>query len=236
MAFVSIPSKKTYKQIIEQIISLIVTGELSAGDKLPGERVLSEQLGASRSSIREAFRVLEILGILEVRHGGGTYVQDFNIAPFLNTIAPLFLKNVDVMGDMMDFRIMLECEAVRAAAQSQNQTTTEDMANAIVGMSSDDTHIAEQSDIDFHMSIFSATGNSVFVLAGQGLSYIVHTSIHTTRESSQQDKAIAQQWVADHKKIYEAVKAHRGDKAVVEMKKHLVGVRKYILKRTQNEA
>lgn len=235
MAFQSIPSKKTYKQIIEQIISLIVNGELSAGDKLPAERALSEQLGASRSSIREAFRVLEILGILEVRHGGGTYVQDFNIAPFLNTIAPLFLQNVDVMGDMMDFRIMLECEAVKAAAQSQNQTTIEDMARAIDGMSSDDARIAEQADIDFHMSIFSATGNSVFVLAGQGLSYIVHTSIHTTRERSLADKAIAQQWARDHEEIYAAVKAHRPERAVKAMKNHLDGVRKYILKKTQSE-
>ncbi len=236
MAFKEISNKKTYKQIIEQIISLIVNGELSVGDKLPGERALSEHLGASRSSIREAFRALEILGILQVRHGGGTFVQEFNIAPFIGTIAPLFLQNVDVMGDMMDFRIMLECEAVKAAAQSQNQTTIEKMANAIDDMSGDDARIAEKADIDFHMSIFSATGNSVFVLAGQALSYVVHTSIHTTRERSLADKAIAQQWVADHKEIYAAVKAHEPERAVNAMRAHLSGVCEYILSKTQSEA
>jgi GntR family transcriptional repressor for pyruvate dehydrogenase complex len=235
MELTAIQGKKTYKQIIEQIISLIVSGELSVGDKLPGERVLSEQLAASRSSIREAFRTLEILGILEVRHGGGTFVRAFDIAPFLNTIAPLFLQNVDIMGDMMDFRIMLECQAVRAAAQSANQNTIENMLGAIDGMSSADAHTAEQADIDFHMSIFSATGNSVFVLAGQALSYIVHTSIHTTREQSLADKAVAKQWVADHKAIFEAVKAHKSERAVKAMQSHLTGVRKYILQKTKSE-
>lgn len=86
------------------------------------------------------------------------------------------------------------------------------------------------------MSIFSATGNSVFVLAGQGLSYIVHTSIHTTRERSLADKAISQQWVVDHKEIYAAVKEHNPERAVKAMETHLGGVREYILKKTQSES
>ena len=71
-----------------------------------------QMLGASRSSIREAFRTLEILGILEVRHGGGTYVQEFpDSSVHKHYRSPLFLQDVDLMGDMMDFRIMLEQEA-----------------------------------------------------------------------------------------------------------------------------
>lgn len=235
MNFTEIPKQKTYKQIIEQIISLIVNGELKSGDKLPGERTLADTLGTSRASIREAFRTLEVLGILEVRHGGGTYVQDFQIAPFINTIAPLFLQNVDIMGDMMDFRIMLETDAVKAAAQSNQVQTIQDMQQALNSMESADPFVAEQADIDFHMSIFSATGNRVFALAGECLSYIVHTSIHTSRTKLIEDKAISKRWLNEHETIFDAVQKHRPDEAGEALGSHLEGVRQYILEKTIRE-
>lgn len=230
MGFQQIPSQKTYKQIIGQIITLIINGELKNGDKLPGERALSGLLGASRASIREAFRTLEILGILEVRPGGGTYVCGFHIAPFINTIAPLFLQDVDIMGDMMDFRMMLEGEAVKAAAAAHDTRTLGEMAAAIGRMESEDPKDAEQADIDFHMSIFSATGNKVFVLAGECLSYILYTSIHTSRMRLISDRAVARRWLMEHKSINEAVEAQDAEKAHAALKAHLEGVRNYIVK------
>ncbi len=235
MNFAAIPNQKTYKQIIEQIIMMISGGELKNGDKLPGERVLSEMLGASRSSIREAFRTLEIIGVLEVRHGGGTYVQDFQIAPFINTIAPLFLQDVDLMGDMMDFRIMLESQAVTAAAKSADAGTISKMEQSLKQMQSGNEPLAEQADIDFHMSIFRATGNKVFALAGECLSYIVFTSIHTSRSKLSTDDTITQRWIKEHTQIFEAIKDHQPQKAEKALRTHLEGVRSYILKNTITE-
>jgi len=232
MEFKQIPNEKTYKQIIEQIISLIVSGDLKNGDKLPGERALAEMLGASRASIREAFRTLEILGIIEVRQGGGTYVRSFNIAPFINTIAPLFLQNVDIMGDMMDFRIMLEAEAVKAAAVKHNDDIIDVMAKAVGRMESEDREVAEQADIDFHMSIFTATNNQVFKLAGESLSYIMYTSIHTSRTKLVGDKVIEAQWLNDHKVILNAIQSHEAEEASEALRRHLLGVRSYILQAT----
>ena len=232
MGFQEIPNQKTYKQIIEQIISLIISGELKNGDKLPGERVLAEMLGTSRASVREAFRTLEILGMLEVRRGGGTYVRSFHFAPFINTIAPLFLHNMDIMGDMMDFRILLEAEAVKAAASLHSPDTIDGMERAIEHMESDDPQRSEQADIDFHMSIFSATGNQAFMLAGECLSYILYTSIHTSRTKLIENKEIAERWLNEHKNIFDAVKFHEPQKAGELLRGHLLGVRSYILKTT----
>ena len=229
MAFQEIPSNKTYKQIIEQIISMVQKGELKSGDKLPGERDLALMLGASRASIREAFRSLEILGILEVRQGGGTYMTRFNIAPFINTIAPLFLQDVDVMGDMMDFRMLLEGDAIKAAAENGGDEAIAGMQKAIEAMKSGDAQAAEQADIDFHMSIFSATGNRVFMLAGECLSYILYRSIHTSRTALSEDKAIAQRWLEEHTGIFEAVRDHEPELAQQRLRGHLTGVRSYML-------
>ncbi len=232
MSFTKIPSQKTYQQIIEQLISLIVNGDLKSGDKLPAERTLAEMLSTSRASIREAFRTLETIGILEVRHGGGTYVRDFQISPFLNTIAPLFLQNVSVMGDMMDFRVLLEEQAVKAAAVHGSQDAIDGMARALEDMRGNDPYAAERADIDFHMSIFSATGNRAFALAGECLSYIVYTSIHTSRTKLIEDKAISARWLDEHQKIYQAVKAHEPETAGKALREHLEGVREYIFKTT----
>ncbi len=232
MNFVEIPNKKTYKQIIEQIVSLIASGELKSGDKLPGERALSEMLSTSRTSIREAFRTLEIIGVIEVHHGGGTYVRDFNIAPFLNTIAPLFLNNTDIMGDVMNFRIMLEEQAVRAAARCDNSQLISDMECALKQMESENPQSAEQADVHFHMSIFSATENQVFELAGECLSYIVYNSIHTSRTRLLEDREITDRWQCEHQSIFDAVKNQNPDAAGNALRSHLEGVRRYILEKT----
>ena len=67
--FSNISSKKVYEQVIEQIQESIFNGELKKGDKLPSERELSEQMRVSRTSIREALRVLETLGVVESKQG-----------------------------------------------------------------------------------------------------------------------------------------------------------------------
>ena len=72
--FSNISSKKVYEQVIEQIQESIFNGELKKGDKLPSERELSEQMRVSRTSIREALRVLETLGVVESKQGEGNFV------------------------------------------------------------------------------------------------------------------------------------------------------------------
>lgn len=80
--FNSIASKKVYEQVIEQIQYKILNGELKKGDKLLSERELSEQMNVSRTSIREAIRVLETMGVIESRQGEGNFIctniENFN--------------------------------------------------------------------------------------------------------------------------------------------------------------
>ena len=178
MDFKEIKSKKTYKQIIEQFLGMIESGDIKSGDKLPSERDLAVTLSTSRSSIREAFRTLEILGILEVRHGGGTYVRSFDIAPFINTIAPLFLGKLSNINDLIDFRILLEGEAVKVAAISHDDATIEAMTKSLGQMAGDDAELNEKADLDFHRTIFAATGSKTFIFAGECLSHILYASVH----------------------------------------------------------
>lgn len=76
--FKKIEAKTKYSQIIEQLLNLIKKGVYKAGDQLPNERALSEQMGVSRGALREALKALIVLGIIESRHGDGTYVSTDN--------------------------------------------------------------------------------------------------------------------------------------------------------------
>ena len=75
MPFQSIEPRRLYRQIADQIRSLIRSGEFAAGARLPPERDLAKQLGVSRPSVREALIALEVEGLVEVRIGSGIYVQ-----------------------------------------------------------------------------------------------------------------------------------------------------------------
>ena len=69
-------NKKRFLHIVQQLRELIEKENIQPGDKLPSERVLTERLQVGRSSVREALRSLELLGLIETKHGGGTFLAD----------------------------------------------------------------------------------------------------------------------------------------------------------------
>ena len=100
MELKTVQTQKIYKNIVEQIVDLIHDGSLKKGDKLPPERTLAEMLNVSRTSVREALKVMEIMGIIEIRPGEGSVVSDFNAEPFLSMIWPVILANRDIEKDL----------------------------------------------------------------------------------------------------------------------------------------
>ncbi len=88
------------QQIVIQLCQLIRQGQIGPGDRLPPERDLAEQLGVSRASLREALRTLEVAGLVESRHGGGTYVRDVFEHGLVSTLALALRATGDVVGDL----------------------------------------------------------------------------------------------------------------------------------------
>ena len=112
MELKTIQTQKIYKNIVEQIVDLIHDGSLKKGDKLPPERSLADMMNVSRTSVREALKVMEIMGIIEIRPGEGSVVSDFNAEPFLSMIWPVILANKDmaawlqIPGTNIDYPVM----------------------------------------------------------------------------------------------------------------------------------
>ena len=86
-------TKKVFLEIVKQLRALISEQHIQEGEKLPSERVLSEQLQVGRSSVREALRSLELLGLIETKHGGGTYLASMKHHQFVEIVGSFILQD-----------------------------------------------------------------------------------------------------------------------------------------------
>ncbi|MCE4956324.1 FadR family transcriptional regulator [Macrococcus caseolyticus] len=104
---------KGFNAVITAINEIIKSEALRAGDKLPSERYLSEQLNISRSSVREALRALEMLGVIETRRGEGTYITEMDNNQFIEMIAGYVITTETQQAEITDFIHMIETIATQ---------------------------------------------------------------------------------------------------------------------------
>jgi len=220
-----ISNKRIYQNVIGQFVGLMRDGKLKVGDKCPSERTLAEMFRVSRASIREAFSAMEIIGLIEVRQGDGAFVTDLNIAPFLNTIAPLFVRNDAMEKDTLEFRSMLECEAVRRVAEAGLRDDVrlldaclEDMARAV---SDGNAAAGAEADIRYHKTLFAITGNFILQKSAECISYILESSVRFNRARILRDAENAGVLLEQHRRIRNAMAEGRADDAEREMRAHL---------------
>jgi len=225
MNITAINIQKTYKSIVEQIVRLIKSEELVKGDQLPGERDLADMFGVSRASVREALSALEIIGLIEIRQGKGTFITDLNIAPFINTITPLFLRDDNMESDLLNFRKIIELEAVRVAATKSEKRNHKPLENVLQEMKNsldaDDFIRGAQADINFHKIILEITDNYILQKAAECIAQMLESSIIFNREKILNTGENAVVLYNQHVAIYEAIRDGEPTLAVENMDIHL---------------
>lgn len=154
---------KIYKNIADEIESMIEQGVLQPGDKLPSLIELAERFGVSRATVREAFSSLQGKGLIELRHGTGTFVAqvDFDKRLFAPLHAALLIGRNDLIS-LHEVRTILEVEASRWAAANRTGEAYEEIASALTEFewAANDADLA-RADLRFHQAIAAATGNTV---------------------------------------------------------------------------
>ncbi|MGI6570261.1 MAG: FadR/GntR family transcriptional regulator [Caldicoprobacterales bacterium] len=230
-----INAKKVSQLIIEQFINMIKEGKLKMGDRLPPERTLAEMFNVSRASVREAFSAMEIIGLIEVRQGEGSYITELNIGPFINTIAPLFVQNETMESDLLEFRKLIEIEAVRLAAKKQVlDTQVKDKKSRLniaflekqlsimyEALNKNDINLGAEADIQFHKVIFKLTDNIILIKASECIAYILESSVKFNRTKILTDSNNTKELYSQHYQIYEAIKLGNSELAAQIMEKHL---------------
>ncbi|WP_040229154.1 FadR/GntR family transcriptional regulator [Bhargavaea cecembensis] len=110
------PSRKMFLEIVQELRTLIRNENIRTGEKLPSERVLAERLGAGRSTIREALRSLELLGLIETRRGEGTFLSDYRQHQLVDVLAAFIMQEPKSLEDVRLTMQIHEKDAVQRAA------------------------------------------------------------------------------------------------------------------------
>lgn len=149
-------------EAILKIKDMILSGELSPGDRLPPEKELSERLGLSRSSLREAVKALEVIRVLDVRRGDGTYVT--SLEPRLLLEAMSFVVDLHDDSSILELfavRRILEPAAVALAATHMTADVVRDLRTQIESVN-EETSVEGlvAHDLEFHGAIVATSGNA----------------------------------------------------------------------------
>lgn len=214
-------------EAITKIKDMIISGELSAGDRLPPEKELSEKLGLSRSSLREAVKALEIIRVLDVRRGDGTYVT--SLEPKLLTEAMAFIVDLhqdESILDIFEVRRILE---PAAAAMAAGRITPEQITalRATMENINDETSVESlvEHDLIFHELIATAANNSYLSSVLDGLS----SSTVRARiwRGLTQEKAV-DRTLSEHAAIIEALERGDAELAKSLLTVHISGVEQWL--------
>lgn len=224
--FETVRKNKVYEEVAKQIERLILT-KLHPGDKLPAERDLAEMLGVSRSSIRDAMRSLELVGLVEPRQGAGTVVREISSDVLVTPLANILAHKRQLVGELLDFRKMLEPPL---AARAASHATPDDIAKMedilrrqSAKLSRDELAIEEDSE--FHYTIATASGNSVVLKVLD----ILMDLLRETRARSLQRKGRPEKSFAGHRRILAAIKRHDAAAAEAAMRQHLRDIEQIVV-------
>ena len=167
MLFQPVASRATADDVSSQIEQLVLEGVLHPGDRLPGERELAAQLGVSRPILREALKALEARGLLESRHGGGTYVAAIEGDIFAAPIIELIAASPKAGDDYLEFRREIEATAAAMAARQATEADRTILSRLFAEMeaahAASDFEREAMLDVEFHKSIGEVTHNIVLI-------------------------------------------------------------------------
>ena len=226
--FSTVRSERLYEKIVQQLLKLIDEGKLQPGDRLPAERKLAESLGCSRTSLREACRVLESEGIIVSRPGGGRFIQrvdqtltlkyQFNTVDMLEKTAIIYF---------LEAREALEPKVAELASQRATPENIRKLENVMAKMEEKLKYPEEhvEADSSFHLALAEATQNFVFVsMMESNLNMIRQVRKQTLHSESRYLKSLS-----EHRAILEAVIQKDADQAVKATLDHLKHIRNHVL-------
>jgi GntR family transcriptional repressor for pyruvate dehydrogenase complex len=214
-------------EAILKIKDMIISGELSPGGRLPPEKELSERLGLSRSSLREAVKALEVIRVLDVRRGDGTYVT--SLEPHLLQEAMSFVVDLHDDASVLDIfavRRILEPNAVSLAAAHMTPEIAQrlsGMVDAVDATTSVEDLVAH--DLEFHRAIVDAAGNAYLSSLIDGLSS--HTIRARVWRGLTQENSVART-LAEHRSIVDALARGDADLAQALTTVHISGVEQWL--------
>ncbi|GAA4426481.1 FadR/GntR family transcriptional regulator [Georgenia halophila] len=218
-AWSSVTKSRTYQQVVEQIRERILDGRLGPGSHLPNEREFAQQLGCSRTSLREALRILESQGIIDIRVGGGpdggavvTSAARSSMGGVLELQLALGQYSYD---EIIETRIALESWSCLRAASSADRQSIGQLEEILTAMEDPEIDVREfnRLDVEFHALIARSANNALT----QDFMSIIRDAIHSQMIEAYNALPDWRGRVvpvkSEHRAILEAIANHEGQRA-----------------------
>lgn len=217
--FEPVRHKLVYEVVVDEIVERIRKGELRVGQKLPPERVLSEELGVSRTSLREALRTLESMGYIRSTTGGGNYVNEVGIEQVLHPFSAIMAQDRALISDIIEVRRYLEVHMAALAAKQANKNQLAKIYGTILDMQADieSGGNGERGDNAFHLEIARSSANRGFSMMVELCNELLAESQRATLNLPGQPMKSVQ----DHLGIFQAIQSGDAKLAKEEMGRHL---------------
>ena len=211
---------KLRDQVADMLLDMISSGDYGEGDRLPPERVLVEQLGVSRTVVREALNLLEARGILSIEHGRGAVVSSNGTHVLHNGLGILLRLEPSALWELMEIRKALEVEVAGLAAERATPEDTEIMHAALDRMRENIN--APQgyvdADVEFHDLLVRSARNRVLLMMMEPIVDLLLSS----RRMTGSKVANAKRALRAHEAILKKVEAKDVEGARIEMRKHMM--------------
>lgn len=227
-----------YEDIVEQLRGLIANGNLKPGDRLPSERQLCEELGVSRAILREALKGLDLMGVVQIKHGGGTFVREDINARLV--AQPLRFISIDAeMGktilELLETREAIESVSTGLAAKRITRNQIDDIKAGFWKMKSafdrEDWDTMSKIDMEFHIALCEASGNSILYQIEKSIQSMLLKAMETTIYIPTAGTLA----IEYHEKIINAICDHDAETAQGLMTEHIRTVAKKVMQAVEDK-
>jgi GntR family transcriptional repressor for pyruvate dehydrogenase complex len=228
-AFEPIRRRRAFEEVCEKIRNQLSTRALRPGDKLPAERELAEQLGVSRSALREALRTLELAGILELRKGakGGAFVRAGDPTSMKRVLQDLVHLGTISLDDLTEARLLIQSGVIRLACERATQADI-DAISANIEKTAEATRLGRHEErlrhvFEFYRLLAFATRNEVLIIMVDSLTDILLRFLRRITGGGSQPGV-----VESRRRLLKHLRARDANKAVAEIESHLTKLHKLL--------
>jgi GntR family transcriptional regulator, transcriptional repressor for pyruvate dehydrogenase complex len=221
--FKRVKSTKTYAEIADQIVNLIKSGELQPGERLPAERNLAQEFGTGRQCLREALSVLEVLGVIEVKLGRGTFIRD-DVLQDKPKLALNLMETVNPF-EIIETRKIMEVKIAGLAARRATVEEITELEHLAGKVEQVEHNEPSEENLHLHLAFARASHNTVLMKIMSELIEEMRKQLwRSLKGKSLRRPGRRSQYHAEHRAIIEAIKARDARKAEKLMQTHLGGL------------
>ena len=227
MGIAPIKSTRIYQEIVRQVKAMIAEGRLKSGDQLPPERDLAEKFVVSRTSVREALRALESLGLVEIRPGEGTFVREVSVESLIEPLALVMLSQREALGELFEARRLIEPALAALAARRATPEDVQEMERILEAQAKEVAagRTGLEQDAQFHSAIGAAAHNRAITR----IAHAVMDLLRQSREDSLNMPGRPDRSHNDHRRLLAAIRGRDENAARQAMIDHLEAVEALIL-------